>query len=83
MNAQVSVANPAVHAQSKTTKVDRYKWKLVDLPGKVHLIHKDELHIDPAYQREASLGKIRAIAGKWSWIACGAIIVGQGMDAIT
>jgi hypothetical protein len=68
--------NPEMHGTTKQSKVDRYKWKVVDEPGQFLAIHKDELHIDLSYQRAANNDKIRKIAGKWSWIACGAIIVG-------
>ncbi len=69
--------NPAVHSQTKQSKIERYGWKLVDSPGDAMLIHKDKINIDDEYQRTATAMKVRGIASKWSWIACGCLIVGH------
>jgi hypothetical protein len=52
-------------------------WQLRDKRGEFRLIDKSDLKIDDDYQREASGNKVQAIARGWSWIACGAIIVGE------
>jgi len=58
-------------------KVDRYNWKLMDEPGELVNIYKGDLVTDESYQRDASSARILSIAREWSWIACGAIIVGK------
>ena len=69
--------NSAMHGQTMQTKIERYGWRLVDSPGESTLIHKDKLKIDDSYQRLATTNKVTAIASKWSWIACGCLIVGH------
>jgi len=58
------------------SKIDRYGWKLRDTQGQFCLVNKLELQISSEYQRDANENKIRALASNWSWIACGAILVG-------
>lgn len=60
---------------SVQTKLERQKLKLVDRPGQLCLVHKNELHIDPVYQREASPYRVQIIAKNWSWVSCGVITV--------
>lgn len=64
-------------AGNAVTKIKRYGWTILDRPGVLMEIDKTELHVDPTYQRDVSSkdSKVIAIAGAWSWIACGAIIV--------
>jgi hypothetical protein len=63
------------------SKIERYGWTIKDKPGVLVSISKHELRIDPEYQRSALPAKIKAISSAWSWIACGAIIVGLRSDA--
>jgi len=56
-------------------KIEKFGWRLVDDPGELRMIDKNALGIDPEYQRDASPGRVRAIASAWSWVACGAITV--------
>ena len=58
-------------------KVDLYGWKVKDTPGALSNLNKTLLQVHPAYQRVATIDKINAIASKWSWVACGALIVGK------
>lgn len=67
---------------NKIRKVDRYRWKLKDKekPGVCMEIPKNELSVDPVYQRDGSQvseGKILRIAGNWSWMACGVLLVAE------
>lgn len=62
---------------SSVSKVERYGWVSVDEPGKMVYIDKTKINIDPDYQRTAMVSKILAMASSWSWIACGAIVVGE------
>lgn len=62
-------------------KVKRYGWTMKDKPGIMMSLHKDVLNIDPAYQRELNDSKAKSIAADWSWIACGAVIVGKRGNA--
>jgi hypothetical protein len=57
------------------SKVERYKWKVIDEPGRFQMIHKNHLHVDPSYQRQGNERKIQAMASRWSWVACGVLIV--------
>jgi hypothetical protein len=65
---------------TRTTKIDRYKWTMVDSPGEMEMIDKGLLEIDPVYQRPENQDKVKAIARDWSWIACGALIVALRPD---
>ena len=58
-------------------KVARYGWEIKDEPGQLRKLHKDCLQIHPAYQRDALASKIKEITANWSWVACGAIVVGE------
>ena len=58
-------------------KIERYKWRAKDQMGEFRLVHKNNLHIDPDYQRETTQAKVLAIASEFSWIGCGAIVVGE------
>lgn len=57
-------------------KVQRYNWDdVIDAPGKLMYIDKEDLVVDESYQRTATKGRVRNIARSWSWLACGVIIV--------
>lgn len=74
-NGKTEQRDPALHSQTKQSKVERYGWQLLDTKGEFRWVNKKELCFDPAYQRNPTFGKVKAIAGKWSWIACGVLIV--------
>lgn len=60
------------------SKVERYGWKTAEGMGVMRLIDKRELRVDHVYQRdENNEDKILAMARNWSWLACGALIVGH------
>jgi hypothetical protein len=65
------------HNLSGLSKREVYKWVCSDKPGKMRLISKEDISIDADYQRDANGDKVLSIARSWSWVACGAIIVGQ------
>lgn len=65
-----------VRNSTTVTKVDRYGWTLKDKPGDLIHIDKKALSIHPSYQRHSVEAKVKSIASSWSWIACGAIIIG-------
>lgn len=58
-------------------KTSRYGWTTKDEPGELKNIHKNSLKIHPDYQRDAIPSKIKEITSNWSWIAAGAVIVGE------
>lgn len=58
-------------------KIERYGWGLKDAPGELRYLHKEDLRVHPAYQRDVSTQKVLQIAAEWSWVACGAIVVGE------
>lgn len=65
--------------QQGVDKVARYGWTVTDKPGVMMEINKRELVVDADYQRHVAGkdGKVLRIAAEWSWVACGAIIVGM------
>jgi hypothetical protein len=67
-------------AHMGVNKVDRYKWTIKDERGTYMAIHKGELFVDHAYQREQNDAKVLALAKDWSWMACGAILVAMRAD---
>ena len=58
-------------------KATQYNWIIQDEPGELMMLNKKVINIDPEYQRSAKADKILEIAGNWSWVACGAIIIGK------
>lgn len=61
---------------SKIDKIKRYGWKLIDKQGEFMLIEKDELYVDPVYQRSNwNSKKVNDIASAWSWNRCGTLTV--------
>ena len=67
-------------AHMGVSKVDRYRWTIKDERGTYMAIHKSELFVDHAYQREQNDAKVLALAKNWSWMACGAILVALRAD---
>ncbi len=63
-------------------KLEQYGWsEIPDEPGKLEWLHKDQLRIDPAYQRSrVSTVRVNAIAAKWSWKACLLLAVIRRLD---
>lgn len=51
-------------------KIERYDWEPLDAPGVFMWINKDQLLIDPAYQRETSEYKSVEIAKRFKFRAC-------------
>lgn len=68
--------NPATGA----TKVKQYGWELKDKPGELVWLSKSELLVDHSYQRKAKHTRVLHIAQKWSWLACGVIVVAKRED---
>lgn len=58
-------------------KTKRYGWVTKDQPGELRSLHKDVLQIHPAYQRDLIASKVKEITANWSWVAAGAIVVGE------
>jgi hypothetical protein len=56
-------------------KIARYKWKLKDKPGLLETVPKELLRVNEEYQRAHNIDKALKLAGNWSWIACGCLIV--------
>lgn len=61
-------------------RIARFGWTTTDTRGRYAEIDKNDLHVDPAYQREAAMAASRQIASKWSWIACGTLSVAKRKD---
>lgn len=61
------------------SKVERYKWTLVDVPkpGEMRLVDKRALAVNHEYQRSAFESKVLRMARDFSWIAFGAITVSE------
>lgn len=58
-------------------KVAHYKWTSKGDCGQLAYVPKAVLHIDPAYQRNATHTKVLRIAKEWNWMALGAITVSE------
>lgn len=59
-------------------KVRRYGWVTAHAQGRFEMINKRLLHVNTEiYQRDAAKAKVLELAAKWSWIACGALIVAE------
>lgn len=73
----IQVSGEDTVLRGRVSKIKRYGWTILDRPGVLMEIDKNELHVDASYQRDVSGkdAKVVAIAAAWSWIACGAIIV--------
>jgi hypothetical protein len=57
-------------------KVARYNWTVRNAPGEFLMIHKNELEVDPAYQRNRiNQRRVDALTRAWDWIACGCLVV--------
>jgi hypothetical protein len=65
------------HTPKGLDKVKRYGWTVQDEPGEQRMLHKDTLQIHPAYQRDLVAQKVTEISSAWSWIALGALVVGE------
>lgn len=58
------------------SKTQRYGWGKAEAQGVHQWIPKDTLLIDHTYQRPLSNLRANQIASKWSWSACGSLLVG-------
>lgn len=58
-------------------KVKRYGWVIDDKPGQMLMLHKNDLQVHPAYQRDQIPSKIIELTSAWSWVGAGALIVGH------
>lgn len=52
-----------------------YYLPIKNEPGKLALIHKNQLHIDPQYQRNINERLVTRIMANWSWVSCGTLLV--------
>ena len=54
----------------------RYPWTMKNAPGEFVMIHKSELEVDPAYQRNRiNQRRVENLSRGWDWIACGCLVV--------
>jgi hypothetical protein len=60
-----------------TDKVTRHGWTIKDSPGTLQNLSKTVLQVHASYQRHAVDSKVLQLAAKWSWVACGTILVGK------
>jgi hypothetical protein len=58
-------------------KIERYSWIARDTPGEMLWIPKENLLVDHLYQRQPVVTKVRRIASKWTWGACGVLLVAK------
>ncbi len=56
-------------------KEKKYKWCVVDEPGNLEWIDKNQIFIDHRYQRDIVPSKVIELASSWSWIGCGVITI--------
>ncbi|MCX6891332.1 MAG: hypothetical protein NTX51_07385 [Verrucomicrobia bacterium] len=56
--------------------VTRYNVAVRNAPGQFAMLHKSELAVDPAYQRNnINQRRVDAITRTWDWVACGCLVV--------
>ena len=56
--------------------VTRYNVAVRNAPGQFAMLHKSELAVDPAYQRNnINPRRVDAITRTWDWVACGCLVV--------
>lgn len=65
------------HTERGVEKTKRYGWVTKDAPGELTMLHKDTLQMHPSYQRDVIAQKVKEITAAWSWLSCGALIVGR------
>jgi hypothetical protein len=69
------VVNSETTAQG-LDKVTRYNWIMRNAPGQFAMLHKCELAVDPAYQRnKINQRRVDTLMRTWDWVACGCLIV--------
>lgn len=66
-----------VFSSKNIDKIARYKWTVVDKPGRLLMVDKNRLNIETEYQRQAFQSKVYEFSNSWSWLACGVIVVGS------
>lgn len=59
----------------RVSKIEVYKWRLQDEPGKFKMLHKDELLIAPYQRTVIKWKKIFEWSANWSWVLCGTLTV--------
>lgn len=69
-----------VNTRTLKDKVTQYGWELKDKPGELAWLAKTDLSVDQSYQRQASHDRVLRIATKWSWLACGVVVVAKRRD---
>lgn len=67
----------STHTPQGVDKVKRYGWTVQDEPGEIRMLHKNVLQVHPAYQRDLVQQKVSEISAAWSWVAMGALVVGE------
>jgi hypothetical protein len=72
-----ATTNDAINSRTGMSKVKQYGWDLKDKPGELVWLGKGDLLVDHSYQRMAVHKRVLNIAQKWSWLACGVIVVAQ------
>ena len=65
---------------TRLNKVKQYGWAMRDTPGVLKWLSKSDLLVDHSYQRKAINARVLNIAQKWSWLACGVIVVAERED---
>lgn len=65
--------------KSKETIFDKVStWELLDKPAQFIWVEKELILVDASYQRDICFtSKVYSMIKGWSWVACGALIVGR------
>lgn len=62
-------------------KVEKYKWAKLGQKGELVYLDKNDLKVDPSYQREAPTNEWTLnLARNWDWPSCGTITVSERDD---
>lgn len=72
-----SMTTNEVNSRTGKAKVKQYAWELKDTPGELVWLNKGDLKVDHRYQRNAKHARVLQIAARWSWLACGVVVVAK------
>lgn len=66
---------------NRATKKQITNWEIVDTKGSFAYVDKTRLRVDEDYQRSRRAEKVKRIAARWSWVACGSLQVALRQDS--
>lgn len=77
MHAELLPSETRQNFTKQVSKVEHYKWQILDAEPTAAKLPKTALLVDLEYQRDLVDSKTREMARAWSWIACMALVVAK------